>query len=135
MKKAYGGVLVNDQGQVLLRRVANDFAGYRWSWPKGTPDPSEPPEATALREVLEETGYRSEIVCRLPGTFIGGLTENSIYLMRPVGEPGPFSWETSEVRWVSPGDAPALIQQTTHATGRNRDLAILAAAVQAMRTT
>lgn len=131
MKKAHGGVLVNGQGQVLLRRVANDFAGYRWTWPKGRPDPGQSPEQAALRETLEETGYRAEIICPLPGTFIGGLTENTMYLMRPVGEPGPFSWETSEVRWVSPEAAPALIQQTTHATGRKRDLAILAAAVKA----
>jgi hypothetical protein len=53
-----------------------------------------------------------------------------MFLMRPVGEPGPFCWETSEVRWVDPKDAPALINQTTHKTGRDRDLAILAAAVK-----
>lgn len=135
MKKAYGGVLVNGQGQVLLRRVANDFGGYRWTWPKGRPDPGEAPEQAALRETLEETGYQAEIICQLPGSFGGEVTSTTMFLMRPVGEPGPFSWETSEVRWVSPEDAPALIQQTTHATGRNRDLAILAAAVQAMRPT
>ena len=28
MKQAYGGALVNDQDQVLLRRVANNFGGY-----------------------------------------------------------------------------------------------------------
>lgn len=133
MKQAYGGVLINDQGQILLRRVANNFAGYRWSFAKGTPDPGESPEETALREVREETGYACEIIVQLPGTFVGGLTENTFFLMRPIGEPGPFCWETSEIRWVDPGEAPALIAQTTNKTGRLRDLAILAAALEAIR--
>ena len=133
MNKAYGGVLVNDLGHVLLRRVTNNFGGYVWSWPKGRPDPGESPEATALREVHEETGHQTEIICQLPGTFVGGLTQNTMYLMRPWGEPGPFCWETSEVRWVDPEDAPALIALTTHKTGRDRDLAILGAAIEAMR--
>jgi 8-oxo-dGTP diphosphatase len=63
MKLAFGGVLVNDQGQVLLRRVTNDFGGYRWTYPKGRPDPGETPEQAALRETLEEVGYQAEIVC------------------------------------------------------------------------
>jgi 8-oxo-dGTP pyrophosphatase MutT (NUDIX family) len=84
-----------------------------------------------MREVAEETGYAAQIICQLPGTFIGGLTENTMYLMKPVGEPGPFCWETESVRWVDPKDAPALIAKTTHKSGRDRDLAILAAAVRA----
>lgn len=132
MKQAFGGVLVNDQGQVLLRRVTNNFGGYVWTWPKGRPDPGESPEEAALRETREETGHSAEIVRQLPGAFGGEVTSTTMFLMRPVGEPGPFSWETSEIRWVDPAEAPALIAQTTHATGRDRDLAILEAAVAAM---
>jgi len=54
--------------------------------------------------------------------------------MRPLGESEQFSWETADVRWVDPKDAPALIAQTTHKTGRERDLAILHAAVAAWVT-
>lgn len=129
MKQAYGGVLVNDQGQVLLRRVTNNFGGYVWTYPKGRPDAGETPEEAALRETREETGFTAEIVCQLPGAFGGEVTSTTMYLMRPVGEPGPFSWETAEIRWVDPADAPALIAETTHKTGRERDLAILSAAV------
>lgn len=130
MKQAFGGVLINDQGQILLRRVTNDFGGYRWTYPKGRPDPGETPEQTALRETLEETGYQAEIIGQLPGSFGGEVTSTVMFLMRPIGEPGPFGWETAEVRWVDPADAPALLSLTTHNTGRERDLGILAAAVK-----
>ena len=62
MKLASGGMLCNDAGQILLRRVTNDFGGYRWTYPRGRPDPGETPEQTALRETLEETGYTAEII-------------------------------------------------------------------------
>lgn len=130
MKQAYGGALVNDQGQVLLRRVANNFGGYVWTWPKGRPDPGESPEEAALRETREETGYSAEIICQLPGSFGGEVTSTIMFLMRPRGEPVPFCWETSEIRWVNPAEAPALIALTTHKTGRDRDLAILAVALK-----
>jgi hypothetical protein len=63
----FGGVLIDEQGRVLLREPTNHFGGYVWTFPKGGSERGETPEATALREVLEETGYEAEIVCRLPG--------------------------------------------------------------------
>ncbi len=39
-REAYGGVLINEQGQVLLRKVTNDFGGARWTFAKGRPDPT-----------------------------------------------------------------------------------------------
>ncbi|MFM8445484.1 MAG: hypothetical protein ACKN9W_19360 [Methylococcus sp.] len=41
--------------------------------------------------------------------------------------------ETSEILWVDPEEVPTLIALTAHQTGRDRDLAILAAAVNANR--
>ena len=59
-EKAYGGVVINDQGEILLREPRNHFDGYVWTFPKGRPEkeqrPGETPEETAFREVLEETG-------------------------------------------------------------------------------
>ena len=57
-----GGVvyrLRNGQVEVLL--VGRSRAGL-WALPKGTPEPGETHEQTALREVQEETGVRGTIV-------------------------------------------------------------------------
>jgi 8-oxo-dGTP diphosphatase len=53
--EAAGGVVVADDGQVLLvHRPRYDD----WTLPKGKLDPGETYEAAALREVREETGLR-----------------------------------------------------------------------------
>jgi len=56
-----GIILVNRRGQVLLELRANDpaipYPGY-WGLTGGGGLPGETPEATALREVEEETGWR-----------------------------------------------------------------------------
>lgn len=125
---AFGGVLIDSDGRVLLREPTGHYGQYVWTFAKGGPQPGETPEQTALREVLEETGYEAEIVCALAGEFVGETSVTRFYLMRPkqlVQEP---CWETVEVRWVSKSEADALIQQTTREVGRSRDLAVLAAA-------
>lgn len=43
MKLAFGDVSINNKGQVLLRRVANDFGGYKWNWARGRPIPAKIP--------------------------------------------------------------------------------------------
>ncbi len=125
---AYGGVLINDQGEVLLREPANHFGGYVWTFPKGRRDPGETPETTALREVLEETGQPARIVALIPEVFGGTTTSNVFFLMAPTGKAGAFSWETSQIRWSDEVEAAALISMTKTSTGRARDLAVLGAA-------
>ena len=82
---AYGGVLIDPQGQVLLREPANHYDGYVWTFAKGRQDAEETPEQTALREVREETGYQARIVGVLPGVFKGGTTANAYFIMQPLG--------------------------------------------------
>lgn len=53
--EAYGGVLINERGEVLLREPSGHYGGHAWTFSKGHPDDGETPEVTALREVLEET--------------------------------------------------------------------------------
>ncbi len=65
-RMSYGGVLLNSERQVLLRRPKGDFDGYVWTFAKGNGAPGVLPEETALREVKEETGYTAEIVGKLP---------------------------------------------------------------------
>lgn len=126
---AYGGVLLNADGKLLLREPANHFGGYVWTLPKGRPDPGETPRITALREVLEETGYAARILAPIPTLFGGTTSTTAFYLMAPVGEPGPFHFETAAIRWVDPDEARLLIGKTTTPTGRQRDLAVLDAAL------
>src|SRR5919106_368890 len=60
-----GGVVlreVDGRTQVVLGRRRRDRDGATWSLPKGTPDGDESREATALREVTEETGLQVRIV-------------------------------------------------------------------------
>jgi len=129
-RMSYGGVLFDNQGRILLRKPNNEFDGYVWTFPKGRTEKGSNAEETALREVLEETGYHAEIIGKVPGAFAGGTGDNEYFLMRPVGGPGPFdSRETEAIEWVQPGDAPRYIEMTRNTTGRKRDLAILQAAV------
>lgn len=126
--QAYGGVLLRNTGHILLREPTNHFDGYVWTFAKGKPDPGETSETTALREVLEETGYQAEVVDILPGVFHSGLSSNAYYVMRPVGAQGRPQWETQRTRWVDFETAATLIAETINVKGRERDLAVLAAA-------
>ncbi len=128
---AFGGVLVDAQGRVLLFEPKNHFDGYHWSFPKGRPEAGETPRETALREVREETGYAAEVIAEIPGSFAGGTTENQYFLMRPFGPPNsPSKCETANLKWASPDEAKKLIAQTTNDKGRQRDLKVLAAALE-----
>lgn len=125
LKAAYGGVLVDEQKRVLLREPKGHYDGYVWTFPKGRPDKGESPDAAALREVKEETGYSARIVSKLPGSFSGGTTVNEYFLMEPDGKPGKFDDETASVVWATLDDAEGLISKTVNPTGRKRDLAVL----------
>jgi hypothetical protein len=39
--QAYGGVVIEPNGRLLLRRPKGDFDGYVWTFPKGRPDAGE----------------------------------------------------------------------------------------------
>lgn len=126
-KAAYGGVLIDDRQRVLLRRPTGDFDGYVWTFPKGRPDLGETAEQAALREVREETGYSAEIIGKLPEGFEGGTTVTEFFLMAPVGKPGAFDAETTNIKWATFSEAEKLIAMTKNIGGRKRDLAVLAA--------
>lgn len=129
---AYGGVVIDPQGHVLMREVAGHFDGYVWSFAKGRPEPGEAPRACALREVQEETGVAATVLTALPGEFAGGTTVNRYFLMGADRRQVSLDFrspETAGLRWATPDEARRLIGETTHAQGRQRDLAVLDAAL------
>jgi 8-oxo-dGTP diphosphatase len=132
---AYGGVLIDIDGRILLRRPVNDFDGYVWTFPKGRSDLGETAEETALREVKEETGYSANVVAKLPDHFRGGTSTTVFFLMTPVGLPAPFDTsETTQIRWATFEEAEKLIKMTTNATGKSRDLLVLKAVRAAVQS-
>lgn len=75
-------VALDDEGQVLLVRQYRIAAGkIMLEVPAGTLDPNETPEACAIREMQEETGYKPNKVESLGGVYTApGYTTEFIHL-------------------------------------------------------
>lgn len=124
-------MLIDTDGRILLRKPKREFDGYVWTFAKGRPSHDELPEEAALREVREECGVNAEIVGKIPGEFVGGTSHTIYFLMRPIETGYPIDDETEEVRWVDVDQARKLISLTRNKIGRERDLAVLEAALAA----
>ncbi len=129
-------VVFKGDGQVLLREPANHFGGYWWTFSKGHSGKGEHPVDTALRETLEETGYKPDIVGHIPKTFIGGSmhsADNFYLAVDTRGQVDPQAVErnreTWSTKWATYEEAVILIKMTTD-SGRERDLETLHAAYE-----
>jgi len=131
MKRAYGGVLINDAGRVLLRKPRGLHKTRIWTFAKGKPEGGETAEQTALREVFEETGVRAKILRRVIIPVDEIQTQDEYFLMAPIEETGRFDGETMAVVWASREEAEELISMTEDADRRMRDLTILRVAYEA----
>ena len=134
-RSRFGAVVFDHDNRVLLREPANHFDGYVWTFSKGAPDPDEHPVETALRETLEETGYKPFIIGHLPEGFQGGHVASVNYFYLAFDTTGQVdtramdkNGETSSARWVTHDEAQDLISQSTNTQGRERDLRTLEAA-------
>jgi 8-oxo-dGTP pyrophosphatase MutT (NUDIX family) len=124
-----GGVVYR-QTQKAVNGASDPGAGYEvalvgrikhglWALPKGTPRAGETPEATALREVREETGLLTRIVAeigRIEYTFsrkgVRYRKEVLHFLMDAIGgDIGDHDEEYDFVEWVPLDEA---IQRLTH---------------------
>ena len=106
-----GGVIYRWVGGQLEVALCGRDEPVRWSLPKGTPDPGETLEETALREVQEETGLEPVIEDRIRSIdYWFSNKDNEVryhktvhfYLMRSVG--GDTSLHDPEfdvVRWFT----------------------------------
>jgi 8-oxo-dGTP pyrophosphatase MutT (NUDIX family) len=125
MKRAYGGVLINDAGRVLLRKPRGLHKTRVWTFAKGKPEEGETGEQTALREVFEETGVRGKIIRRVVVPPEEAAMTDEYFLMTPLEETGRFDDETVAIVWASREEAEELISMTEDPERRGRDLKIL----------
>jgi len=112
-----------------MRRRGRD--SVTWTLPKGTPEPGETTEQTALREVAEETGLEVRIVEPLPSIEYAFAQDGTrirktvhYFLMEQTG--GDLSRHDAEferVRWVPFDEAGTLLSFATE-----RELVATAAA-------
>ncbi|MYD36790.1 MAG: NUDIX hydrolase [Dehalococcoidia bacterium] len=115
---------------VICRRASTDL----WALPKGTPEPGETREETALREVREETGLSVAIIGDLGSvryTFMaeGVLHDKRVYqyLMEPTGGSiNDHDGEFDSVEWLPL--EPATLARMTYDT----DVEVLNRAILAM---
>lgn len=114
---------VTSAGGVVFRRVEGALevlicgrnADRLWALPKGTPEPGETLEQTALREVREETGVEVEAEGTVgdikywfsrPDEGVRYFKTVRHYLMRPVGgDPALHDHEFDDVRWFDAHEA------------------------------
>lgn len=128
-----GGIVVRyEDGRPHLvvgsRRRERD--GRTWTLPKGTPEPGETTEETAVREVAEETGLQVRITGPLDDihyTFVqrGTRIHKTVhyFLMEPTGgDLSRHDREFEQVRWVAFEEAGTLLTFETE-----RDLVARAA--------
>ena len=112
-----GGVVL-DGRKVLLVQVKNMKGKKIWTFPKGHIETGETPRQAALREVLEETGYKAAIIrpmirVKYAFTFQGNHIKKMVqwYLMKKLGRIGKHDVsEILAIRWVSLPKAHELVQ-------------------------
>ena len=115
-----GGIVIrHESGRAWLvigsRRRERD--ARTWTLPKGTPEPGESREETALREVAEETGLQVQITAPLDSieySFVqsGRRIQKTVhyFLMDPVGgDLAAHDHEFEQVRWVTFAEARTLL--------------------------
>ena len=119
-------VVVNAPSAVMLARDEDSrvllVGQYRlplreklWELPAGRCDPGEPPQETAKRELIEETGYRAERWTHLldfhpaPGFATERMSAFLAEGLSP-GEAAPEPYELIETRWVGWDEALRMIR-------------------------
>jgi 8-oxo-dGTP pyrophosphatase MutT (NUDIX family) len=132
-----GGIVVRYEGIVPYLVVGmrrRDRDGVTWTLPKGTPHAGETREATAVREVTEETGLDVRIdepLASIDYTFVqhGTRIHKSVhyFLMEPVGgDLAQHDREFEDVRWIRFDEAPSLLTFDTERALVARAAAVLA---------
>lgn len=105
--RAAGGLIFRRTGKGNLKVLVAHRPSYDdWGLPKGKADKGETPKETAVREVLEETGYVCRIVAPLGTTryrINSGVKEVNWYAMRPLPSSPGFKKndEIDQIQWLT----------------------------------
>ena len=107
-----GGLVVDEEGRVLLIRARDLRNRPVWTLPKGTLAAGETSEQAALREVREETGYQCQVVRELEAVTYwfqrgGRQIKKTVrwFLMHPLEKVGDHDHEVDEVAWADRAEA------------------------------
>ncbi len=106
--------LLPDGRVVLVRQWRHAVGRMLLEVPAGTREPDEPPEATAARELTEETGYTAERIVPLGSFFTApGFSTEEIYCYLALGlregDASPEEDEGISLAYLPLGDAPAAV--------------------------
>jgi mutator protein MutT len=119
MLTSAGGVVIDDEGRVVLTARRSFKGELQWGLPKGIVEKGETPEQAALREASEETGLEVELESPLEKIdywFYQPVPDSDeklrvhkfvhFFLMRAIGgDPSKHDAETEEVAFLEPKDA------------------------------
>lgn len=113
MRAAAGAVVVEPDGRVWLVAPSNGFAGYQVTFPKGRVDKGATLQATAIKEVWEESGLLVKLTGYL-GDFVRTETYTRFYIARRVGgTPCDMGWESQAVHLGPVSKACGLLNRST----------------------
>lgn len=119
MKREFsaGGIVFNDQNQVLLVKSSGNHA---WQFPKGKIEEGQTSKEAAIREVREEAGVNAEIIEKVGDSkyvYPDYKTKEKIfknvtfYLMKYIdGDINDHDFETEETGWYPVDEALKLIK-------------------------
>lgn len=114
MVSAAGGLVFRRTAKGKLKVLLAHRPRYDdWGLPKGKAEKGETAEETAIREVLEETGFHCRIVAPVGTTryrINSGVKEVKWFAMRPLPDSPGFAKnaEVDEIRWLTRKKAKAL---------------------------